>query len=86
MLTTDAPAAARRIASGDGEVQRGCGVEVPMSLADAPGGHIGLGLEGTWMLGVAYFWGTGMTSRRLSISACTDTEMVLGSPITQPWL
>jgi hypothetical protein len=46
--------------------------------------HIVLGAQSIWMFGLTHFWGT--TSRRLSTSAWTDTEMVLGSPMTQPWL
>src|SRR5205085_12156051 len=53
-------------------------------LAHVLDGDLVVGLESIWMLGLAHFCGT--TSRRLSISAWTETEIVLGSPITHPWL
>src|SRR5947209_7471230 len=53
-------------------------------LAHVLDGDLVVGLESVWMLGLAHFCGT--TSRRLSISAWTETEIVLGSPITHPWL
>ena len=38
------------------------------------------------ILGLAHFELCGTASRRLSISAWTETEIAFGAPITQPWL
>ncbi len=53
-------------------------------LTNVLDGHLAARAQPIWMLSLAHFCGT--TSRRLSISAWTATEIVLGSPITQPWL
>src|SRR5689334_6010993 len=62
------------------EVRRRCAHELTHVLH----GDLVLGLQPIGVLSLAHFCGT--TSRRLSICACTGTEMAELSPITQPWL
>ena len=45
-----------------------------------------LGRHAVWMLSLAHLVFCGTASSRASISAWTDSEMALRSPITQPWL
>jgi hypothetical protein len=66
------------------QLQREVGGRSAHELAHVLDGYLVVGTEAIWMLGLTHFCGT--TSRRLSIWAWTATEMVLGSPITHPWL
>ena len=66
------------------KLQREVGGGRAHQLADVVDCHIATFAEPVRMLGLAHFCGT--TSRRLSVSAWTETEIVLGSPITHPWL
>src|SRR5437764_7729704 len=65
-----------------GEVRRGGTHELPHVL-DGDGV---LGRHAVWMLSLAHLVFCGTASSRASISAWTDSEMALRSPITQPWL
>src|SRR2546421_1306729 len=66
------------------ELEREMGGRCPHQLADVVDGDPAAVAQAGWMLSLTHFCGT--ASSRVSISAWTETEIALGSPITHPWL